>query len=114
MIIPLVCDVLSKLAATKMASERSDHTLDATVLVDEMYLRLVGDQHFDSKGHFFTEAAEAMRRVLSDHSGNRAKRSTVRQWVDLDRLIDLASATDDDLISIDEALHRLARLPSRR
>src|SRR5258708_9985120 len=63
-LIPLVCDELRKLAAARMAAEAPGHTLDATALVHEAYLRLVGDQQFDHRGHFFAAAAEAMRRVL--------------------------------------------------
>src|SRR4051812_44042205 len=63
-LLPLVYDELRKLAAARMAAENPGHTLDATALVHEAYLRLVGDQHFDGRGHFFAAATEAMRRVL--------------------------------------------------
>src|SRR5438105_302582 len=63
-LLPLVYDELRKLAAARMAAERPDHTLDATALVHEAYLRLVGDQHFHNRGHFFAACAEAMRRIL--------------------------------------------------
>src|SRR5262245_42764763 len=63
-LLPLVYDELRKLAAARMASESPGHTLSATALVHEAYLRLVGDQHFDDRGHFFAAAAEAMRRIL--------------------------------------------------
>jgi DNA-directed RNA polymerase specialized sigma24 family protein len=56
-----------------MADERADHTLDATALVHEAYVRLVGGQQFEGRAHFFAAAAEAMRRVLVDHSRNRAR-----------------------------------------
>jgi DNA-directed RNA polymerase specialized sigma24 family protein len=56
-----------------MADERADHTLDATALVHEAYVRLVGGQHFEGWAHFLAAAAEAMRRVLVDHSRNRAR-----------------------------------------
>ena len=71
-LLPLVYDELRKLAAARMAAEAPGHTLDATALVHEAYLRLVGDQQFDGRGHFFAAAAEAMRRILVDHA--RAKR----------------------------------------
>ena len=67
-LLPLVYDELRKLAAVRMAHERADHTLNATALVHEAYLRLVGDQQFEGRAHFFAAAAEAMRRVLVDHS----------------------------------------------
>jgi RNA polymerase sigma factor (TIGR02999 family) len=110
-LLPLVYDELRKLAAARMASERADHTLSATALVHEAYLRLVGDQHFEGRAHFFAAAAEAMRRVLVDHSRNRArlKRGGGKNQIDLDRLTDPAAATDEDLLALDEALDRLAR-----
>jgi RNA polymerase sigma factor (TIGR02999 family) len=110
-LLPLVYNELRKLAATRMAAESPGHTFDATALVHEAYLRLVGDQDFDGRGHFFAAAAEAMRRILVDHARNRhrVKRGGGRHRVDLDRLTDLVSATDDDLLDLDEALHRLAK-----
>src|SRR5207342_3061990 len=63
-LLPLVYDELRKLAAARMAAEAPGHTLDGTALVHEAYLRLVGDQQFDGRGHFFAAAAEAMRRIL--------------------------------------------------
>ena len=87
-LLPLVYDELRKLAAARMAAEAPGHTLDATALVHEAYLRLVGDQQFDGRGHFFAAAAEAMRRILVDHARdrNRQKRGGGRNRVDLDRL----------------------------
>src|SRR5687767_3351256 len=63
-LLPLVYDELRQLAAARMAAEAPGQTLDATALVHEAYLRLVGDQQFDGRGHFFAAAAEAMRRIL--------------------------------------------------
>src|SRR5215470_15827745 len=71
-LLPLVYDELRTLAAARMAAESSGHTLDATALVHEAYLRLVGDQHFDGRGHFFAAAAEAMRRILVESARRRA------------------------------------------
>jgi RNA polymerase sigma factor (TIGR02999 family) len=109
-LLPLVYDELRKLAAARIASENPGHTLDATALVHEAYLRLVGDQHFDGRGHFFAAAAEAMRRVLVNHARDRSrrKRGGGRNRVDLDRLTGPAVATDDDLLELDDALDRLA------
>ena len=109
-LLPLVYDELRKLAAARMAAEKPGHTLDATALVHEAYLRLIGDQHFDGRGHFFAAAAEAMRRVLVNHARdrNRLKRGGGRNRVDLDRLTGPAVATDDDLLELDDALDRLA------
>src|SRR6516225_7893022 len=84
---------------------------DLLPLVYDAYLRLVGDQKFDGRGHFFAAAAEAMRRVLVDRARdrNRLKRGGGRQRVDLDRLTGLVAASDDDLLGLDEALDRLAQ-----
>src|SRR5213079_2202615 len=70
-LLPLVYDELRKLAAARMAVEAPGHSLDATALVHEAYLRLVGDQRFDGRGHFFAAAAEAMRRILVNHARDR-------------------------------------------
>jgi RNA polymerase sigma factor (TIGR02999 family) len=110
-LLPLVYDELRTLAAAKMAGESPGHTLDATGLVHEAYLRLVGDQRFDGRGHFFAAAAEAMRRILVNHARgrNRLKRGGGRHRVDLDLFTGPASAADADLLALDEALDRLAK-----
>src|SRR5262249_31764807 len=72
-LLPLVYDELRKLAAQKLAGEAPGQTLQATALVHEAYLRLVGDQEFDGRGHFFAAAAEAMRRILVENA-RRKKR----------------------------------------
>src|SRR5947208_2015092 len=79
-LLPLVYDELRQLAAARMAAEAPDHTLQPTGLVHEAYLRLVGDQHFDGRGHFFAAAAEAMRRVLVDRARNRARQKRGGSW----------------------------------
>ncbi|MFI5401994.1 MAG: ECF-type sigma factor, partial [Planctomycetota bacterium] len=71
-LMPLVYDELRRLAAAQMAGEKPGHTLEATALVHEAYLRLVGDRQFENRRHFFRAAAEAMRRILVD--GARQKR----------------------------------------
>src|SRR5271169_2396498 len=71
-LLPLVYDELRKLAASRMAAEAPGHTLDATALVHEAFLKLVGDQHFENRGHFFAAAAEAMRRILVDQARRKA------------------------------------------
>ena len=86
-LLPLVYEELRKLAAAKMAQEKPGQTLQATALVHEAYLRLVGkrdSQHWESRGHFFAAAAEAMRRILVDRAGTakRLKRGGGRQRVD--------------------------------
>src|SRR3954454_19386979 len=71
-LLPLVYDEWRKHAAGRMAAENPGHTLDATALVHEAYLRLVGDQQFDGRGHFFAAAAQAMRRILVDAARRKA------------------------------------------
>src|ERR1700678_2922362 len=73
-LLPLVYDELRKLAAGHVSNEDPGHTLNATALVHEAYLRLVGDQQFDGRGHFFAAAAEAMRRILVEHARRRIRR----------------------------------------
>jgi RNA polymerase sigma factor (TIGR02999 family) len=108
-LLPLVYDELRKLAAGHVANEGPGHTLDATALVHEAYLRLVGDQPFDGRGHFFAAAAEAMRRILVEHARarGRLKRGGERVRVELlDRARSLAE-DPDLLLSLDELLIRL-------
>src|SRR5439155_7838657 len=109
-ILPLVYDELRTLAAARMAAEAPGHTLDATALVHEAYLRLVKDQHFDSRGHFFAATAEAMRRILVNHARdrNRLKRGGGRVRIDL---LDQVGSLAEDLdlvLSLNDALTRLA------
>src|SRR5579864_7669199 len=80
-LLPLVYDELRRLAAAQMAREKPGQTLDATALVHEAYLRLVGDQQFENRRHFFAAAAEAMRRILVNHARdrNRLKRAGGRR-----------------------------------
>src|SRR5947208_1258540 len=107
-LLPLVYDELRKLGAAKMAGERPDHTLDATALVHEAWLRLRSDRSIESKCHFLRAAAEAMRRILVDRArAKRAgKRGGDRRRVPADGLA--APSPDADLLRLDEALTRLA------
>src|SRR5439155_14513306 len=112
---PLVYDELRKLAAARMAAEAPGHTLDATALVHEAYLRLVGDQAFANRGHFFAAAAEAMRHILVDHARAKLadKRGGGRRRVPLDEAHRVAE-TPDGLLAVDDALTRFAALdPSK-
>jgi RNA polymerase sigma factor (TIGR02999 family) len=108
-LLPLVYDELRKLAAARMAAEKPGHTLNATALVHEVYLRLVGDQHFDDRGHFFAAAAEAMRRILVNHARDRKRLKRAGGRVRLELLDQVGSlAEDSDLVlSLDELLTRL-------
>jgi RNA polymerase sigma factor (TIGR02999 family) len=110
-LLPLVYDELRKLAAARMAQERSGQTLDATALVHEAYLRLVGSESqpaYRDRGHFFAAAATAMRRILIDNARRKRadKHGGERERVPLD---DLAAAPpDDELLALDDALQKLA------
>ncbi len=112
-LLPLVYDELRKLAAQKMAQEAPGQTLQATALVHEAYLRLVDvekAQHWDSRGHFFAAAAEAMRRILIDQA--RRKQAEIhggnRQRLTLEEADLLTDADPDRLLALDDALERLA------
>jgi len=113
-LLPLVYDELRKLAAQKMAQEAPGQTLQATALVHEAYIRLVDvekAQHWDSRGHFFAAAAEAMRRILVEQarSKGRQKRSGDRHRFDIDTIDVAVHATPDQLLAVDEALDKLQR-----
>jgi RNA polymerase sigma factor (TIGR02999 family) len=116
---PLVYDELRRLAAQKLAQEKTSQTLQPTALVHEAYLRLqgsgdatqCGEQGWDSPGHFFAAAAEAMRRILIDRARKKrsAKRGGGSKRIDIDA-IDLATqATPDQLLAVDDALAKLTR-----
>jgi RNA polymerase sigma factor (TIGR02999 family) len=118
-LLPLVYDELRRLAAQKLAQEKPGQTLQATALVHEAYARLLGggdaagrlEQRWDSRGHFFAAAAEAMRRVLIDRAREKRsqKRGGGRKRLNIDA-IDLAThATPDQLLALDDALAKLAR-----
>jgi RNA polymerase sigma factor (TIGR02999 family) len=112
-LLPLVYSELRRLAAAQMAREKPGQTLDATALVHEAYLRLVGDgqtRDWNGRGHFFAAAAEAMRRILINRARDkhRLKRGGGRARVDLDALADPVTAPDADLLELDDALDRLA------
>ncbi|MCA9194917.1 MAG: sigma-70 family RNA polymerase sigma factor [Planctomycetales bacterium] len=112
-LLPLVYGELRKLAAAKMASESPDHTLQATALVHEAFLRLVDVQTaqcWNSRNHFFSAAAEAMRRILIDRARDkrRLKRGGALKRVDLSKIEIATDAPGDSLLAIDEALERLA------
>jgi RNA polymerase sigma factor (TIGR02999 family) len=118
-LLPLVYDELRRLAAQKLAQEKSGQTLQATALVHEAYVRLVesgeagagGEQQWDSRGHFFAAAAEAMRRILIDRARKKraTKRGGGRKKLNIDA-IDLATqATPDQLLAVNDALAKLAR-----
>lgn len=115
-LLPIVYAELRQLARAQMTRERPAHTLAATALVHEAYLRLVQDpaSRFKNRRHFFAAAAEAMRRILIEHARrtNSLKRGGQRARVELEGdLVAIAAPCDDvdDLLALDEALDRLAR-----
>jgi len=123
-LLPLVYQELQRLARGQMANERAGHTLQATALVHEAYLRLVGDQApgdapsgsgasaWDCRGHFFAAAAEAMRRILIDHARAKQaiKRGGNRTQVELDHALPpivTPAASVEDLLELNDALDKL-------
>jgi RNA polymerase sigma factor (TIGR02999 family) len=112
-LLPLVYEELRRLAAQKLAQDKPGQTLQATALVHEAYLRLVDvekAQHWNSRGHFFAAAAEAMRRILVDQTRHRRSRKRGGELVrqDLDALEIALPEIPEDLVALDEALTRLA------
>jgi RNA polymerase sigma factor (TIGR02999 family) len=110
-LLPLVYEELRKLAIHRMAAERADHTLQATALVHEAYIRMVGDSkaRWGGRAHFFGAAAEAMRRILIEHAraSNGPRRGGKQRKLPLD-VVDLADSGDSELIlALDEAISRM-------
>jgi RNA polymerase sigma factor (TIGR02999 family) len=116
-LLPLVYDELRRLAAQKLAQEKAGQTLQPTALVHEAYMRLVGNeetavhgaQRWDSQGHFFAAAAEAMRRILIDRARQKraAKRGGGRKRLDIDALDVATQASPDQLLALNDALDKL-------
>jgi len=111
-LLPLVYEELRLLAAQKLSHEPPGQTLQATALVHEAYIRLVGDelQNWNSRGHFFVAAAEAMRRILVESARRKGcvKRGGSRRRVDLDAAELVVDGFPEDIIALDGALARLA------
>jgi RNA polymerase sigma factor (TIGR02999 family) len=109
---PLVYDELRRLASKSLRSERPDHTLQATALVHEAYLRLVGQENAQWRGraHFLAVAAQIVRRILVDHarSSKRLRRGGDRAKVPLDNVVLISPQHDYDIVGLDAALTRLA------
>ena len=116
-LLPLVYDELRRLADRYLRRERSDHTLQATALVNEAYLRLV-DQNvpWQNRAHFFGVAAEMMRRILVDHarSHQAQKRGSGGVKLSLDEAINMSDERATDLIALDEALTALAEFDQQK
>src|SRR5438270_1346604 len=103
-LLPLVYEELRRLAAAQLSREKPGQTLEATALVHEAYLRLVGDQQFANRRHFFAAAAQAMRRILVES----ARRKQIVPRVELEGLELAAKADDGHLLELHDALERLA------
>jgi RNA polymerase sigma factor (TIGR02999 family) len=118
-LLPLVYDELRKLAAARMAEEKPGQTLQATALVHEAFVRLVGGEHphgWDGRGHFFAAAAEAMRRILIDQvrHKNTRKAGGGRRRVDLDDFDPALDEPDPELLALDDALRELEQRHPRK
>jgi RNA polymerase sigma factor (TIGR02999 family) len=112
-LLPLVYDELRKLAAAKLAQEKPGQTLQATALVHDAYIRLVDVdkvQHWDSRGHFFAAAAEAMRRILVENARRRAslRQGGNRERLQLEQGLSLNQERPEDILALNEALDLLA------
>lgn len=118
-LLPLVYDELRKLAAAKLAHEKPGQTLQATALVHEAYLRLVDAekaQHWNSRGHFFSAAAEAIRRILVEKArhNRRLKHGGDRAKIELEEHCVVDTRPPDRILALDEALSKLACMDARK
>jgi RNA polymerase sigma factor (TIGR02999 family) len=117
-VLPQIYDELRRIAARQLRQERGDHTLQATAIVHEAYLRLAGQAGLEwpSRAHFFAFAAHLIRRLLVDHARrrNRAKRGGLSQKVTLFEAADLALEKSPDLLALDEALSGLEKVDPRK
>ena len=118
-LLPLVYDELRKLAARRLAREKPGQTLQATALVHEAYVRLVGsasNQTWDGRSHFFAAAAEAMRRILIDRARHKSSRKAGggRRRVDLNEIELTLDEPDLELLALDDALRELERKDPRK
>src|SRR4029077_29911 len=118
-LLPLVYDELRRLAVQKLAQEKPGQTLEATALVHEAYLRLVDTekaQHWNSRGHFFAAAAEAIRRILIERARHKKGLKSGGQLHRVDRMeVEATSDCDpDDLLALNEALDKLEQKDRRK
>jgi RNA polymerase sigma factor (TIGR02999 family) len=117
-LLPLIYDELRKLAAAKLAREKPGQTLEATALVHEAYVRLIGstNQRWDSRGHFFAAAAEAMRRILVENARHKRSQRAGGQWqrVGLSDVEAISSQPDVDVLALSDALDTLEAKDARK
>jgi RNA polymerase sigma factor (TIGR02999 family) len=115
-LLPLIYDELRRLAATQIANEKPGQTLDATALVHEAYLRLVGEQRFENRRHFFAAAAQAMRRILIDRARQKCTEKRgggrARADIELDRIV--VPERSGELLALDDALKLLEAHDARK
>jgi RNA polymerase sigma factor (TIGR02999 family) len=117
-LLPLVYDELRRVASRQLASERKNHTLQATALVHEAYLRLIGQHSVDwqNRLHFFSIAAEMMRRILVTHAiaKKAEKRGSGELTISLDDVVTFPNKQDVDIVSLDETLKELAKFDEQQ
>ena len=117
-LVPLIYDELHRLAARRLLHERRDHTLQATALVHEAYLKLAGqrDVKWQNRTHFFAVASQAMRRILVDYARTqqRTKRGGKLPRVALDEVCVVSRGPSDELLAVDESLARLEKVDPRQ
>jgi len=117
-LLPLVYDELHRLAEAFMRRERSNHTLQPTALVHEAYMRLIDQRqvNWENRAHFFSIAAETMRRVLVNHahSSQAAKRGGAETRISLDEAVSFPEKDEIDLVSLDDALKRLSKFDEQQ
>jgi RNA polymerase sigma factor (TIGR02999 family) len=117
-LMPLVYDELRRLAGSYMRRERADHTLQATALVHEAYLKLIDQRavNWQSRAHFFGVSAQLMRRILIDHARGlaRHKRGGEHRKVSLDEAFVFAEQQADELLAVDDSLNGLAKIDARQ
>lgn len=117
-LLPVVYDELRRLATQRLAAEAAGQTLQPTALVHEAYLRLIGDEspRWDSRGHFFAAAAEAMRRILIDRARRKGhlRHGGGRRRFDMDKVELAVEAPPEELLALDEALTRLETEDSQK
>ncbi|MCR9293047.1 MAG: ECF-type sigma factor [bacterium] len=111
-LLPLVYEELRKIAAARMAGENPGQTLQATALVHEAYLKLVGDRQFEDRQHFFRLAAKAMRQILVDRARRkqRPRHGGDKKRIGMSDVVDLQATEGAEIVSISEALDRLAEI----
>jgi RNA polymerase sigma-70 factor, ECF subfamily len=116
-LVPLVYEEMRRLAGGYMRRERTNHTLQATALVHEAYLRLVEQRSdWQSRAHFFGVAAQVMRNILIDHARGhlRAKRGGAKESVELDEALVFSEEKSEELLAVDEAIQKLAKFDPRQ